>query len=98
MSASRLAVLLLLVPLTAGCERAERVSYGVEEGQWRSYGADPANTKYSPLDQIDAGNFGDLEVVWTADSPDVAWRAVSPANRFLFCSQIAAICAPSKRW
>ncbi len=75
MLALRLTVLLLLVLLPAGCERAERVSYGVEGGQWRSYGADPANTKYSPLDQIDAGNFGDLEVVWTSDSPDVAWRA-----------------------
>ena len=33
-------------------------------GEWRSFGADPANTKYSPLDQIRAENFTDLEVAW----------------------------------
>jgi quinoprotein glucose dehydrogenase len=33
-------------------------------GEWRTYGADLANTRYSPLDQIDAGNFKSLEVAW----------------------------------
>ena len=33
-------------------------------GEWRSYGADLANTRYSPLDQINAGNFKSLEVAW----------------------------------
>jgi quinoprotein glucose dehydrogenase len=33
-------------------------------GEWRSYGGDLANTRYSPLDQIDGSNFGDLEVAW----------------------------------
>jgi quinoprotein glucose dehydrogenase len=31
---------------------------------WRAYAADPANTRYSPLDQINAQNFNDLEVAW----------------------------------
>ena len=35
-----------------------------DNGEWRSYGGDIANTRYSPLDQIDAGNFDDLEVAW----------------------------------
>src|SRR5262245_48559239 len=33
-------------------------------GEWRSYGADLGNTRYSPLDQIHAGNFNQLEIAW----------------------------------
>ena len=33
-------------------------------GEWRSYAGDVRGTKYSPLDQIDAGNFADLEIAW----------------------------------
>jgi quinoprotein glucose dehydrogenase len=36
----------------------------VRAGEWRTYGADLANTRYSPLDQINAGNFKNLEVAW----------------------------------
>ena len=45
-------------------------SYGTENGEWRSYAGDVAGTKYSPLDQIDADNFGDLEVAWEWTSVD----------------------------
>jgi len=38
-------------------------------GNWPHYGGDKASTKYSSLDQIDASNVGDLEVVWRWDSP-----------------------------
>jgi len=37
---------------------------GTANGEWRSYGGDLANTRYSPLDQINAGNFKNLEVAW----------------------------------
>ena len=33
-------------------------------GEWRYIGADAAHTRYSPLDQINADNFEDLEVAW----------------------------------
>ncbi|MEZ5416538.1 MAG: PQQ-binding-like beta-propeller repeat protein [Vicinamibacterales bacterium] len=33
-------------------------------GQWRTYGGDLASTRYSPLDQINAGNFGSLRIAW----------------------------------
>ena len=33
--------------------------------EWSTYGGDLASTRYSPADQIDAGNFGDLELAWT---------------------------------
>jgi quinoprotein glucose dehydrogenase len=33
-------------------------------GEWPTYGADLANTRYRPLDQINAANFNKLEVAW----------------------------------
>jgi quinoprotein glucose dehydrogenase len=33
--------------------------------EWRHYAADQANTRYSPLEQITAANFGDLEIAWS---------------------------------
>src|SRR5690242_15118150 len=37
---------------------------GAKNGEWRSYGGDTGNTRYSPLDQINAGNFKQLEIAW----------------------------------
>ena len=33
-------------------------------GEWATYGADLASTRYSPLDQINAQNVGGLEIAW----------------------------------
>ena len=44
--------------------------YDTANGEWRSYAGDIAGTKYSPLEQIDAGNFGDLELAWEWMSVD----------------------------
>ncbi len=37
---------------------------GATDGQWRHYGGDPANTRYSALDQIGPRNVAQLEVAW----------------------------------
>ena len=37
---------------------------GAKNGEWQTYGGDLGNTHYSPLDQINAGNFYKLQVVW----------------------------------
>src|SRR5438046_542434 len=37
---------------------------GAKNGEWRSYAGDTGSTRYSPLDQITAANFGQLEVAW----------------------------------
>ncbi|MFQ5678976.1 MAG: PQQ-binding-like beta-propeller repeat protein [Gemmatimonadota bacterium] len=58
----------------AGCapgDRADREPPRLA-GDWSSYAADKASTKYTPLDGITAENFGDLEIAWeweTADQP-----------------------------
>ncbi len=33
-------------------------------GEWRTYGADLASTRYKPFDQINKDNFNNLEVAW----------------------------------
>jgi quinoprotein glucose dehydrogenase len=35
-----------------------------KNSDWPSYAADLAGTRYRPLDQINASNFGDLEIAW----------------------------------
>ena len=37
---------------------------GNRDGEWRYIWGDAWSTRYSPLDQIDAENFEDLEVAW----------------------------------
>ena len=37
---------------------------GAKDGEWRSYGGDLGSTRYSALDQINAGNFNQLEIAW----------------------------------
>jgi quinoprotein glucose dehydrogenase len=38
--------------------------YGTQNGEWQTYGGDLHSTRYSPLDQINAGNFNNLEVAF----------------------------------
>ena len=45
-------------------------TYDTSNGEWRSYAGDIGGKKYSPLDQIDADNFADLELAWEWTSVD----------------------------
>jgi quinoprotein glucose dehydrogenase len=38
--------------------------FGAAHGEWRTYGGDLGSTRYSPLEQVNAGNFDKLEVAW----------------------------------
>ncbi len=51
----------LCLPIWAAAALAQT---GTSGGEWPSYGGDLAHTRYSPLDQIDASNFGSLEIAW----------------------------------
>ncbi|MET0362434.1 MAG: pyrroloquinoline quinone-dependent dehydrogenase [Sphingobium sp.] len=53
----------------AGAGDVMPVSTGVD-GDWASTGRDPGGSQYSPLDQIDARNVGQLQVAWTHHSGD----------------------------
>jgi len=45
-----------------------------KNGEWPHYTADLKGTKYSPLDQIDASNFGKLEVAWRFKTDNLGTR------------------------
>ena len=53
----------------------------VPDTEWRNYANDLANTRYAPLEQINAGNFDRLEVAWRVPSsmlgsrPEYTWEA-----------------------
>jgi quinoprotein glucose dehydrogenase len=51
----------LAVSLAAGLACAAAAD---KSGEWPSYAADLAGTRYRPLDQINASNFSKLEVAW----------------------------------
>ena len=65
-------VIAVAAGLAAGlaAPRPAAAQYGAVDGEWRSYAGDPGSTKYSPLDQIDAGNFDDLRIAWRWASVD----------------------------
>jgi len=73
----RLAALSALLLTIAGRSHAQQ---GAANGEWRYYGGDAGNSKYSPLDQINAKNVKELEIVWRwkADNfgptPDYNWE------------------------
>jgi len=64
----RVLVLLSVVVLVSSDAGAQQGAPA--NGEWPTYGGDLAGTKYSPLDQIDATNFGDLEIAWRWQSSD----------------------------
>lgn len=41
-----------------------------DDGEWPTYGGNLYSSKYAPHDQIDAGNFEDLEIAWRWKSVD----------------------------
>ncbi len=79
-----LMVCLIALP-TAGQGQGQKASKktaqkGTENGEWRVYGGDNANRKYSPLAQINKDNVKNLKVAWKWDSPDIKLQA---QNRML---------------
>ena len=55
-------------------------------GEWRSYASDKANTKYTPLEQINRDNVGKLRVLWRRPGVDSklteTFPDLSPSNDF----------------
>jgi len=53
---------------------------GAVDGEWRTYGGDLGNSKYSPLDQIQAENFGSLQIAWRWKSADAFLSRTVPGG------------------
>src|SRR5689334_7180751 len=46
------------------CASSLAAQTGAKNGEWKTYGGDLGNTHYSPLDQITAANFNNLQIAW----------------------------------
>src|SRR5207245_9389448 len=65
LKSSRLVLVLCLLCVGPFCVRmGARPQSGTKNGEWRNYGGDLGSTRYAPLDQINADNFGKLEIAW----------------------------------
>ena len=72
--------LLLMIVLAAPAPAAAQPSGN--DGEWRTYGGQGRGAKYSPLDQIDAGNVDDLRIAWRWRSVDYDLVDANPDLRF----------------
>ena len=82
-TAHRCSMILVVWGLVALCPSLALAQYGAVNGEWPTYAGDLGGTKYSPLDQIDASNFSDLEIAWRWRSADAdldldTLRAIHP--------------------
>ena len=55
---------LALLGSVAAAQTAKPTGFTTARGEWPSYTGDTRGSRYSPLDQISAGNFSTLEVAW----------------------------------
>jgi quinoprotein glucose dehydrogenase len=74
------AALCIALCLLIGSFFVTRAQRATTTGEWRTYGGDLSGTKYSPLDQINAANVNQLQIVWRwkrdgfGPRPDSNWQ------------------------
>ena len=72
------ALILVVLLCTDGSLSGQSSSVGfvatTKNGEWQSYTGDTRGWRYSPLDQINARNFNDLEVVWRFKTDSLGTR------------------------
>src|SRR5204862_367620 len=67
-------VLLVIVMARVAGQPAASYVYTTKTGEWPSYTGDVRGSKYSPLDQITADNFGKLEIAWRFKTDSLGTR------------------------
>src|SRR5579872_7056905 len=74
MRGSRIAIGNLLLWLLALISTVATAQDRARDGEWPTYAADLAGTRYRPLDQINASNFNKLEVAWRFKTDSIGNR------------------------
>jgi quinoprotein glucose dehydrogenase len=69
-----LALLVGALGMTAAISGQSGYMPSTSKGDWTHYTADVRGSKYSPLDQINASNFKDLEVAWRFKTDNLGTR------------------------
>jgi quinoprotein glucose dehydrogenase len=75
------AALLALISPAARLANAQAAKVPGTATEWPSYAGDKASSKYSPLAQIDSGNFRRLKAAWTWRSADEEVVKANPSLR-----------------
>ena len=57
--------------------------YAQDTVEWFTLGNDYAHTRFTPSNEIDASNFGDLEVAWEWDGACLLYTSPSPRDGLL---------------
>src|SRR5580692_765926 len=60
--------------LLSGAMASLYAQSGAKNGEWRTYGGDLGNTRYSPLNQINASNFDKLQIAWQFNTANLGPR------------------------
>src|SRR5713226_4668700 len=74
---SRTRLLTTTLPVILGVAGMTAVASGQarsKDGEWWTYNADLAGSRYRPLDQINASNFSKLEVAWRFKTDNIGNR------------------------
>ena len=79
LAAKRFPLTLSCVLLLSPCVQAQ---FGARGGEWQVFGADLGSTKYTPLDQINSDNVGDLKIAWRRPALDEYYLSLNPEQRF----------------
>ena len=58
------AIVAIVCGMAGPVQAQSNITKNTSNGEWPSYGGDVGHTRYSPLEQINAANFEDLEVRW----------------------------------
>ncbi len=66
------------VPDTTSPDDAALANAGNDATEWLTYGRDYAETRFSPLNQINSNNVSDLGIAWTYDTGEVRGHEASP--------------------
>jgi hypothetical protein len=66
--------LALLSPRAAWTAHQRTQPKGTATVEWKTYGADLASTRYSPLDEIGKANFSKLKIAWRLTTNDFGPR------------------------
>lgn len=67
-------ILSIILPAILSVGLPAAAQTGAKNGEWRTFGGDLGNTRYSPLNQIDGSNFNKLEIAWRLKTANLGPR------------------------
>jgi glucose dehydrogenase len=83
-------------PACSDVRAAGDVQQGTQDGEWYYLGGDAGHTRYSPLDQIDASNFGTLVEAWRFTTSDDIGTLTARATPSYVSGKLLSVAGPHR--